>query len=76
MRKGRKARKARAHINTTSGCPLDLIAQGIRKVVDIALKMSRERPNQIKFIDIGGGYDLCSYSPLPLPSTSRFSFNL
>lgn len=33
-----------------------MIAQGIRKVVDIALKINQERPGQIKYIDIGGGY--------------------
>jgi len=44
------------HVHVGSqGCPLDLIAQGIRKVVDIALKINQERPGQIKYIDIGGG---------------------
>lgn len=44
------------HVHVGSqGCPLDLIAQGIRKVVDIALKVNEERPGQIKYIDIGGG---------------------
>jgi diaminopimelate decarboxylase len=44
------------HVHVGSqGCPLPLIAQGIQKVVQIALDINKERPNQIKYIDIGGG---------------------
>jgi len=44
------------HVHVGSqGCPLDLIAQGIRRAVDLALDVNKVRPNQIKYIDIGGG---------------------
>jgi diaminopimelate decarboxylase len=44
------------HVHVGSqGCPLDLIAQGIRKAVDMALSINQARAGQIKYIDIGGG---------------------
>jgi diaminopimelate decarboxylase len=44
------------HVHVGSqGCPLDLIASGIAAVVTIARNINKQRPNQIKYIDIGGG---------------------
>jgi len=44
------------HVHVGSqGCPLDLIAQGIRRAVDLALSINQTRAGQIKYIDIGGG---------------------
>jgi len=42
-------------IITYAGCPLELIAQGIKKVVDIATEINKVNEGQIKYIDIGGG---------------------
>lgn len=39
-----------------------MIAQGIKKVVDIALEINQHRAGQIKYIDIGGGYGCCIHN--------------
>lgn len=52
---------------------MDLIAQGIRKVVDIALKVNKDHPNQIKFIDIGGGLPVNFDSDAMSPTFEEYS---
>jgi diaminopimelate decarboxylase len=46
------------HVHVGSqGCPIDLTLKGIRKIVDIVLEINKRRGSQqIKFIDIGGGF--------------------
>lgn len=45
------------HIHVGSqGCPLDLIMDGISKVLDLVEQVNSHGIQQIKFIDIGGGF--------------------
>jgi hypothetical protein len=40
------------------GMPVELTIAAIRKVVDVAMEVNKRRGSQqIKFIDIGGGYE-------------------
>jgi len=45
------------HVHVGSqGCPLELMLNGIRRTVDLALEVNKQRGSQqIQFIDIGGG---------------------
>jgi len=62
------------HVHVGSqGCPLPLIAQGIRKAVDLALTINRNRPGQITYIDIGGGLPVNFDSEAMTPTFGEYA---
>jgi diaminopimelate decarboxylase len=61
------------HVHVGSqGCPLELCAQGVRRVVDLASEIERELGRPIEVLDIGGGLPV-SYDDDGAPAFAEYA---
>jgi len=65
-------RMIHCHVGS-QGCPMELIASGIRKMVDLVHEINKRRPNQIAVLDIGGGLPVNFGSEVSTPKFQEWA---